>query len=184
MTNTVTIELKIGYKYAAEVVKAVLGVILFHRQFSTVPARTIDVLDITVPTLVGAELNEQLATKAAEFIDTIRNEAGANGQMILLLYERSPKKSWFGKGNTIPWEQWILHTTILEEGDSYQESSLSLEAAVEQIVQAVNLRSLSYLPPVAMDSGNYPYEIVTPTSTEGWGSLLKRMIIENVSGGD
>ncbi|WBW73579.1 autophagy associated HORMA domain protein Atg101 [Schizosaccharomyces osmophilus] len=184
MANSFTLDLTVGHKYAAEAVKGVLGTILFHRQFHTVISKTVDILEVTVPTLGNTQLDETLTSKAAEFVDGLPNQHGASSQMMVLLYERLPKKSWFGTGTVNPWEQWLVNVVITESKDSYHASSTSLECALEQIVQAVNLRSLSYLPPVAADSGNYPYDIVIPTSTEGWGSLLKRMIVENISGGD
>ncbi|EEB07353.1 meiotically upregulated Mug66 [Schizosaccharomyces japonicus yFS275] len=184
MTTPLTLDVNLSSAVAIEATKALLHAILFHRLLGSIRPQTIDCLNVTVPILDDEELDQQLLAKATDFVDSLKRDTSKGNQVILLFYERPPKKTWFSRHTTEPWEQWVISVNVIDEDPPYAQSSESLQQALEKLVLLVNSRVCSYLPPVVSENGQYPYEIVVNSASEGWGTLLKRMLIENVSSGE
>jgi hypothetical protein len=113
--------------FDADFAAGVLNLIFFHRYFPSIRPGSVDILDLTLPTVNDVELETLIDSRVNSLIrqhlstpsNSYSGGNGVRGRIAVEFFERKRKKAgtWFGgltsKGEEeVCWEIWTLDVTI------------------------------------------------------------------------
>ncbi|CAG8500539.1 5282_t:CDS:2 [Acaulospora morrowiae] len=181
-----SIDLTIDRDFVAEVLRAILHTILFYRVFGNIRPKEVDLLDITYSAIDDPEIEKAVEDKVEQFKSNLENNGSHKGQIAVMFHEKRTKKAWFSKSEEeICWEQWAvtITTTICptdrERLRIRKEMDRQLSSCLFDIIRFVNDKK-DHIPPITTSDENpFPYQIVIPTASDSWGSMLKRMLTDS-----
>lgn len=176
-----------------DVLKGVLNLIFFHRYFPSIRPGSVDILDLTLPTVNDVELETLIDSRVnalvRQHLSTSSNSYsggnGVRGRIAVEFFEKKRRKSglWFGslagKGEEeVCWEIWTLDVTIATPRTESERAKVRkamenmLQKAALKILTNVN-RDKDHIPPITTsDSNPFPYRIVLNPRTDGWGNRI------------
>ncbi|KAL1914670.1 uncharacterized protein VTP21DRAFT_8081 [Calcarisporiella thermophila] len=181
-----SIELTVDKAYLADVLRAILHSILFLRVFANVQPKDLEVLNISFPGIDDPDVTAQVEDKVAAFVRSMEsaptNGFTFKGQIAVMFYEKRTKKAWFSKSEEeVCWEQWTITLTV--QAPPTERERLKLRKAMSSQLShtlATMLRTVNekrdHIPPITSNDNPFPYQIALPTSSDSWGSMLKRML--------
>ncbi|GLB35634.1 putative DUF1649-domain-containing protein [Lyophyllum shimeji] len=166
---TITIDLILDRLTTKDVLKAVLHSILFHRLFGTVKPQTFEVLDVTMPGVSDAGMEQLVNEKVDGLWKGIENGAHKRGQIRVTFSEKRPKKSWFqvymGEED-VPWEQWVINAELRQPKADSDRQAFNARLA-DTLTQALHTmlthtsseRGRAVVPLITNASGISPFPI-------------------------
>ncbi|CRG88602.1 hypothetical protein PISL3812_05633 [Talaromyces islandicus] len=176
-----------------DVLKGVLNLIFFHRYFPSIRPGSVDILDLTLPTVNDVELETLIDSRVNSLIrqhlstpsNSYSGGNGVRGRIAVEFFERKRKKAgtWFGgltgKGEEeVCWEIWTLDVTIATPRTESERSKVRkamenmLQKAALKILTIVN-RDKDHIPPITTSESNpFPYRIVLNPRTDSWGNRI------------
>jgi len=100
----------------------ILHTIFFHRYFPSIRPSSIEVLDLTLPTITDVELETLINTRTTALIRQLSSTTSPNssvrGQIAVQFFEKKRRRGglgWFGGGKAeeeVCWEVWMLEITL------------------------------------------------------------------------
>ncbi|KAI9881332.1 MAG: hypothetical protein M1830_003339 [Pleopsidium flavum] len=171
-----------------DIVKGILHTIFFHRYFPSIRPSSIEVLDLTLPTITDVELETLIDTRTTTLIRQLSSTTSPNssvrGQIAVQFFEKKRRKGglgWFGGGKgeeEICWEVWMLEITLAtprteaERAKVRKAMEMTLQKTAMKIVTIVN-RDRDHIPPITTSETNpFPYQITINPRLEGWGQRI------------
>jgi len=112
---TITIDIILDRHTAKDVLRGILHAILFHRLFGVVVPKTFEVLDVTVPGVESAEMEQLVDSKVDAFYRAVveGSSQSRRGQIIVTFSTKRLNKSWFyAREEEVPWEQWVVSAEV------------------------------------------------------------------------
>lgn len=155
-----------------------LHAIFFHRLFGLVKPQTFEVLDVTMPGVANAEIEQLVKEKVDSFWKAMEGGPNKHGQVVVTFSEkRTRKSSWFqvymGE-EEIPWEQWIINAEIRQpksdrDRQAFHSSlATTLTKSIETIlIHTSSERGRTAVPLITNSSGISPFPIKVTVSVGG-----------------
>ncbi|CAG8509009.1 18080_t:CDS:2 [Rhizophagus irregularis] len=178
------IELTVDRTAVADILR-ILHTILFYRVFGNIKPKEVDVLDITYSAIDDPEIEKKVDDNVDQFMRILETQGNQKGQIAVMFHEKRTKKAWFSKSEEeICWEQWAvtINTVICRtDGETLRirkEMSAQLTTCFLNIIRFINDKK-DHIPPITtLEANPFPFQIVIPSTTDTWGTMLKRMLAD------
>ncbi|THH27517.1 hypothetical protein EUX98_g6664 [Antrodiella citrinella] len=108
----ITLDLVLDRHTAKDVLRAVLHSILFHRLLGFVLPKTFEVLDVTMPAVDDANVEQLVDQKVDVFWKGIEGGLSKRGQISVTFSEKRAKKSWFLVGEVSIYRYLVPHISL------------------------------------------------------------------------
>ncbi|CAB4389509.1 DUF1649 domain protein [Rhizophagus irregularis] len=179
------IELTVDRTAVADILRGILHTILFYRVFGNIKPKEVDVLDITYSAIDDPEIEKKVDDNVDQFMRILETQGNQKGQIAVMFHEKRTKKAWFSKSEEeICWEQWAvtINTVICRtDGETLRirkEMSAQLTTCFLNIIRFINDKK-DHIPPITtLEANPFPFQIVIPSTTDTWGTMLKRMLAD------
>ncbi|KAI4278866.1 MAG: hypothetical protein LQ337_000676 [Flavoplaca oasis] len=151
---------------------------------------SLDVLDLTLPTVADPELETLIETRVGQLVrqlsSTSSPSGGSRGELALRFFEKRRRKGGLGGWLTgtakaeeeICWEVWKLRITLTSPRTETERITLlkaeapALQRTAMTIVKIVN-RDKDHIPPITTSEMNpFPYEILLNPRAEYDGKTI------------
>lgn len=168
--------------YVGEIVKAIISTVFFHRIFPPVRPKCSDVLDMTLPSIDDAAIEDLINTRVKTLLKGIDTgefsaQGKSRGRISVQFFEKKRKKSaWFAvrADEEVCWEEWVLNITLLtprtdsERLKARHSMETHLQKAILQIITTVSFQK-DHIPPITENNNNpFPFQIVVGGKSETW----------------
>ncbi|KZV64010.1 hypothetical protein PENSPDRAFT_656865 [Peniophora sp. CONT] len=173
---TISIDIILDRHNTRDVLRALLHAILFHRLFGTVKPKTFDVLDVTLPGVADAGIEQLVEDKVDLFWRGMESgAANKKGKITVTLSEKQTKKNWIGYSyeEDVPWESWVINAEIRQpktESERFkfeQELSATLTKSVTtMLMHTASERGRAAVPPI-MSSELSPFPLTIAVYVSG-----------------
>ncbi|KAJ1972048.1 hypothetical protein H4R35_004895 [Dimargaris xerosporica] len=182
-TPTFRLQLSLERRVVADVVKAVVHAILFHRVFGNVRPQEYTILDVPYVTVNSKAIQQQVDEKVKTFDSMLQSDMlRGSGEISVEMQEKRAKKAWFAKTEDMCWEKWIIAVTTCNASNEREFLQLKANMARQLLdtFQAI-IRTVSehkdHIPPITTNDPNpFPFQIELPMASDSWGSMFKRML--------
>ncbi|KAJ7061488.1 autophagy-related protein [Mycena amicta] len=172
---TITIDLVLDRQTTRDVLQGVLHAILFHRLFGLVKPQTFEVLDVTMPGVKDAGMEELVNKKVEAFSRAVESGANKRGQIAVTFSEKRQKKAWFQVyDEDVPWEKWVVNAEIRQpkSDQDHEQFRTTLAATLTKAVQTMLVHTSSeearaVVPTITDASGISPFPVSVVVSVGG-----------------
>lgn len=185
MVELIPIELEIERFYIKDTLRALLHSILFHRTFDSIrPIEgIIESLDVTYCKMKDApSIDDSIDLKLVEIVQIIDSNPNAKQfQLVLCMYEKKAKKSWFSKEDDMCWEEWVLTFTVTRaqsERDQIKSKAKLADSLTKTLIKISSEagRRRDHIPAI-VNSEPFPHSILLQAQgSSSWTRMITNLV--------
>ncbi|KAF8529571.1 DUF1649-domain-containing protein [Hysterangium stoloniferum] len=126
----IIIDIVVERQMTKEVLRGLLHAILFHRLLGTVKPQTLEVLDVTLPAVKDAQIEQMVDDKVNTFWRAVEAGRHKRAQVVIDMTEKRQKK-WtvthiFSQGEEeVPWEEWVINMDLCQPHTDRERQALN-----------------------------------------------------------